>query len=429
MRKIVFILTLLFLHLLPKPVFAAAVCVCYFGEKDDCTPVTVKDSALEGECEATCKKTYGDDFTAHEYADTAFSGASVEVSCTIAHATAVTTKTKESKVAIVTPKLSVQIPGLTFSPVKKISGNLHINFLADYLNSTYKYLINISVFIAIALVMFAGIRYVLAAGSGDIKKAQTQIKNAVVGVVLLLSTYLILFIVNPELVRLKSVVITEVERIEGVGNNEVTDETDEATTYPDVSVTPGSLPKFKQCDAKWKKHAYKGPDGKTVSCGPNKHNKEIHEDNVCESGCGPTSVAAVLVYNGINVTPPAVADVAAKVGAHLSCSSGTSLGILCKEIPKSWPGQGCKSISPKNTSLISKILGQKKPIVFSCHGCTGKLADGSDKSYKGHYMVLTGISGDFFEVYDVGRMNGIVKIPKSEFENGKIPSAYLIEKK
>ena len=86
-------------------------------------------------------------------------------------------------------------------------------------------------------------------------------------------------------------------------------------------------------------------------------------------------------------------------------------------------------MSTKNTDALAKILSEKNPLVFSCHGCTGKLQDGSEKKYKGHYMVLTGVSGNSFTVFDVGRKNGVISIPISEFTSGKIASVYQFSPK
>ncbi len=73
----------------------------------------------------------------------------------------------------------------------------------EYIGKMYTWLVGSATVIAIVMLMIAGFRYVLGAGSDQISKAKTMIRNAVVGLVLLLSTYLILFTVNPDLVSLQ----------------------------------------------------------------------------------------------------------------------------------------------------------------------------------------------------------------------------------
>ncbi|MEK7452506.1 MAG: hypothetical protein AAB664_04145, partial [Patescibacteria group bacterium] len=242
----------------------------------------------------------------------------------------------------ITPILNVDIPGLKFTstvsgPCPYDAGQTCIksNFLADYLTGVYQFLIGASIAIAIVMVMIGGLQYVFSAGGADAGKAKTRISNATIGLTLLLSVYLILYTVNPKLTILDTVSLQNIPP-EGLGNNEVTSLEDANASYPSVSVTAGQLPQFKQCGGQWKNFPYKGPNNKVVLCGPNKKHSSEFEDNICESGCGPTSVAVVLGYYGLQVSPPIFADFAASIGAHQSCSSGTSMKLLCDNIEKKW---------------------------------------------------------------------------------------------
>lgn len=334
------------------------------------------------------------------------------------------------------PKLNVQVPELTFSktlfgpcsydPSQKC---VQSSTLGDYINALYKFLLNGSILIAIVMIMIGGLQYVLGAASeAQVNKGKERMTNAVTGLVLLLCVFLILKNVNPQLVSLKMVQLQNIPE-EGLGNNEVTDLSDANASYPPVIITAGQLPKFKQCGSEWKNIPYKGVNGATVICGPSKHVNANHEDNICESGCGPVSVAVVLGYYGQNVSPPIVANYASEIGAHAACTSGTNVNLLCSKIAAKWSSMTCKGISPNDTKAIANYLTQKKPIIFSCAGCTGKKADGSDQKYRGHFMVLTGVSGNQFTVFDVGKLNGITTIPMTEFTSGKVKSSYLIQKK
>jgi len=73
----------------------------------------------------------------------------------------------------------------------------------EYVGVMYKFLLGIAVTIAIVFVMIGGIRYVIGASTGEIGKAKDMIVKAISGLVLLLFAYVILFTVNPELIKLQ----------------------------------------------------------------------------------------------------------------------------------------------------------------------------------------------------------------------------------
>ncbi|MFC1787754.1 pilin [Patescibacteria group bacterium] len=77
-----------------------------------------------------------------------------------------------------------------------------VDDLGNYIDFMYQFLLGIATTIAIVLIMVGGLQYVLSAGSGDVSKAKERIKNSMIGLVLLMGAYLILFTVNPDLVKL-----------------------------------------------------------------------------------------------------------------------------------------------------------------------------------------------------------------------------------
>ncbi len=106
----------------------------------------------------------------------------------------------------ITPLLSVEIPGIDLSDAIEVDGKvLHIAFLGAYIAGAYKYILGIATIAAIVMVMIGGFQYAAAGGYGDTSKAKERIKNAVIGLILLSSTWLILWTVNPELVRLRTI--------------------------------------------------------------------------------------------------------------------------------------------------------------------------------------------------------------------------------
>ncbi len=108
------------------------------------------------------------------------------------------------------PILSVPIPGVTFSAPVETNGTISVNFIGQYVNGVYTYLLGFAATVAIVMIMIGGLQYVMAAGSGDVKKARARIGNAVVGLVLLLFVTTILATVNPETTFFKSLNLTAI---------------------------------------------------------------------------------------------------------------------------------------------------------------------------------------------------------------------------
>lgn len=100
---------------------------------------------------------------------------------------------------LITPKLSVDIPTVKFTDTVVSGDTLKINFMADYIAGLYKWLIGVATLIAIVFIMIGGLQYALF----QQKEGTKRIKNAVAGLVLLLSTYIILATINPRLVILE----------------------------------------------------------------------------------------------------------------------------------------------------------------------------------------------------------------------------------
>jgi murein DD-endopeptidase MepM/ murein hydrolase activator NlpD len=126
--------------------------------------------------------------------------------------TSTSSTTTETVDNALVPNLSVDIPGVSFSNVLNSDGVLQVNFLADYISGLYVYLIGFGTTIAIVFVMIGGLQYALGGmGSEQIQKGKQRIRNAVIGLSLLLSIYLILFTINPQTTFLKPLQLVSVE--------------------------------------------------------------------------------------------------------------------------------------------------------------------------------------------------------------------------
>lgn len=77
------------------------------------------------------------------------------------------------------------------------------NLLAHYIRAIYIYFVWVVGVVAVVMVVYGGIRWVAAAGNpGQIKEAREIIDGAIIGVLIALSSIVLLNIINPRLTRL-----------------------------------------------------------------------------------------------------------------------------------------------------------------------------------------------------------------------------------
>lgn len=90
----------------------------------------------------------------------------------------------------------------------------------EYVSVAYKWMLGVGTTIAIVFVMVSGLRWTLGGvNAEEIGKAKKTIQNAVIGLVLLMSTYVIIFTVNPYLVRLQVPAFPMIKLISLVGTD------------------------------------------------------------------------------------------------------------------------------------------------------------------------------------------------------------------
>lgn len=85
----------------------------------------------------------------------------------------------------------------------KIGETTVVSDIGQYLNALYKWLMVAGFTFAIVMTMIGGLQYVISAGSGGSSEGKKRITNGVTGLILLSCVYLILFTVNPYLVKLQ----------------------------------------------------------------------------------------------------------------------------------------------------------------------------------------------------------------------------------
>ncbi len=110
------------------------------------------------------------------------------------------------------PVLSVPIPGVSFSDATLSNGEVTVPFLAQYILGIYRFAIGAAAILASIMVVYGGFRYLLGSTMGDVKEGKEVIQNAVIGLIVLLCSYVILQSINPDLVTLRALRLSYFER-------------------------------------------------------------------------------------------------------------------------------------------------------------------------------------------------------------------------
>lgn len=112
------------------------------------------------------------------------------------------------------PRLSVPIPNLSFTKPVFEDGSVSVNFIGQYIIGIYRWLIGVAAVFAVVMIMVGGIQYMLGATGKGAKEGMERIKNAIVGFVILLASYLLLYTVNPQLVVSRPISFSTIKRVD-----------------------------------------------------------------------------------------------------------------------------------------------------------------------------------------------------------------------
>lgn len=142
----------------------------------------------------------------------------------------------------IAPVLQINIPTLqpfTTAGMTKTDaeGNIYIPFIGQYIAGIYKWAVGIAALIAVVFVIMGGFIYMTAGGNAQrAQEGKDRITSALFGLLLLLGSYALLYIINPDLVNFKSLKIKVIERIEV--DSEITSDydTEGAQTYSPTEV-------------------------------------------------------------------------------------------------------------------------------------------------------------------------------------------------
>ncbi len=118
----------------------------------------------------------------------------------------------------VIPDLNLQIPIFNKDKIPVAhydNGDVVFTGLTDYVNLAYNWLVGAVGILVVISLMYGGVLWMTAGGNAsNISKAQDIMRNALIGLGLVLGSYLILSTINPELVELRPIRLAKQKAID-----------------------------------------------------------------------------------------------------------------------------------------------------------------------------------------------------------------------
>jgi D-alanyl-D-alanine dipeptidase len=132
------------------------------------------------------------------------------------------------------PNLSIKIDTVKLSESGFCSdengeGECHIPWIAEYINGVYQYGFGIGGILAAIVLMSGGLLWLVSAGDASkITQAKDLILGSVVGLLILSTSYMILTMINPNLVNMKPLKIGQIKKVESIidGSDSASNTTD-----------------------------------------------------------------------------------------------------------------------------------------------------------------------------------------------------------
>lgn len=211
----------------------AATCACYFGEQSSCSEVYVADRSTDADCKKQCEKSFPKALRSYTFdnGEGYVGGGQVGFDCEAARNAALAAHARanpapapsptSTDLVFAKPVLNIDIPTVSFSAPKQVGEFVESSIIGEYIAGLYKYLITIAVVISMVMIMIGGLQYALGGINQEQKsKGKDRIKNGVTGLILLLTTYLILFTINPQLLRNTVIQLPDVESVDLPAEND-----------------------------------------------------------------------------------------------------------------------------------------------------------------------------------------------------------------
>jgi len=109
-------------------------------------------------------------------------------------------------------KLNIDIPGLSLSAPFKQGDKIIVPMLAQYISAVHKLLIGISLIAAALMIVWGGFLYILSGTGAKVREGKQIIIDAVVGLIIVMGSYIILINISPRAAQLQNLEIAFIER-------------------------------------------------------------------------------------------------------------------------------------------------------------------------------------------------------------------------
>jgi hypothetical protein len=138
-------------------------------------------------------------------------------------------------------------------PLPTASGTVtEVEGITDYIKTIYLFAMGIAGILAMALIVVSGFQWLTATGSmSTIGQAKARINNAILGLIVLLSAYLLLNTINPALVNLKEPVLLFLDWTENFENAAGGTPPGGGTKPAECFEADGTTPKITICNQYW----------------------------------------------------------------------------------------------------------------------------------------------------------------------------------
>ena len=161
-----------------------------------------------------------------------------------------------------------------------------------------------------------------------------------------------------------------------------------------LKVPPGfnGVPLYCQYDTRWSLKPYDKVNGKKCS-----GSVSLESNSVASSGCGIAALSMIINYWAKKgyckpTRPDIVAEFCSNYGGRV-CNYGSNYNLINKTKFKEVFGLNIETFSNIGDELVEKCLKNGYPVAHA-GGTTGKTANGANKSYKGHFLCMTGIDSE-----------------------------------
>ncbi len=283
------------------------------------------------------------------------------------------------------PNLSVSIPGFTsFGKTTCTNSECISPWLANYIDGLYRYGTGAIAILAIITMMIAGVIWLTAGGKEErVADAKQWIGGSLMGLLIALSSYMILRVINPALTTLSPIKIAYIGKI------------DLDQILPPEDLTPQyTSPSLPSTNLGTGLGKYKLPvlyQGRFSS----------QLKSMGSAGCGPTSLTMVLNYYGDNKSAVDVAKECQTAGYWGSNGWTQGMPGFKKMLEKS--NLQTKSVGPGSSIEDALALLQYGPVIASmtsANGCKCVYPRGN-----AHYVVLTGYENGIVYANDPNEAN------------------------